>query len=229
MTRSITRTLSVFHPHEHTILSHWLGVDPPADTHPINTLPFDDETVAGVGLQSGDYPDGGLKTPVRNAVARIVLGAIEDRLPQWSTCDSEGNLTFARKLVERPSHKSRLIATVPRHLFTINWACSGPGFSWPEAYYLTWLPCYDVWVVTASLDSPEVHGYADLAIGWFNQDIDLIQGCCDVIRDQWWQGELGKYDQGRWEGLFGTGLVDGDTANEWADKVWCGPWGEVCL
>ena len=113
-----------------------------------------------------------------------------------------------------------MIATKPQYLFTINWADSGPGFSWPEAYYATWLPYYNVFVVTASQDSPEMHGYTDEAIGWFDKDKDIIDGSAAVIRDDWWLGQYSEYDQQQWEHLFGTGLVDEETAYQWASEVW---------
>ena len=172
-----------------------------------------------MGLQSGTYGDG-LQGAVSNAVARIVLGAIENRLPQWAAISADGSIAYARKRSNSPTHQHRLIATVPQFLFEINWADSGPGFSWPEAYYVTWLPYYDVFVVTASQDSPDVHGYTDEAIGWFGKHKDIAQGSAEIIRDQWWQGQHDEYEQYRWAYLFGTGLIDKSTAYEWADKVW---------
>ena len=85
------------------------------------------------------------------AVAFIVLKRAEHRLPQWSAI--RGNeLIVARKHRDASKVPNRKVVPQPRHLFTINWADSGSGFSWPVAYYLTWLPYYDRHVVTASAD-----------------------------------------------------------------------------
>ena len=40
----------------------------------------------------------------------------------------------------------------PKLLFSINWATSGPGFEWPEAYYVTYIPGLEKYVFTASRD-----------------------------------------------------------------------------
>ena len=57
----------------------------------------------------------------------------------------------------------------PIHLFEINWADS-PGWTWPEAYYATFLPGYDVYAVTLSQGSGDSYDYFDLAIGCFRVD-----------------------------------------------------------
>lgn len=46
----------------------------------------------------------------------------------------------------------------PELVCCINWADSGPGYSWPESYYVTYLPGLEKYIVTASLDSPDVWG-----------------------------------------------------------------------
>lgn len=70
---------------------------------------------------------------------------------------------------------------LPQYLFTLNWADSGPGFSWPGAYYTTWVPSYERFVVTYSADSPEVWGYADIAIGQFGVKEALKDGSHRLI------------------------------------------------
>jgi hypothetical protein len=69
----------------------------------------------------------------------------------------------------------------PRHLLTINWADSRPGFSWPVAYYVAWLPYYDRFVVTASADCPDGFGYCDFAIGSFGIETPLKEGARKAI------------------------------------------------
>jgi hypothetical protein len=93
-----------------------------------------------------------------------------------------------------------------RHLLTINWADSGPGFSWPVAYNATYVPGFDRSVVTASADCPEMFGgVCDVAISSFGPEVAIIQGCRDIIICDWsWQ--RAECDQQRWVYLCDTGL-----------------------
>jgi hypothetical protein len=45
-------------------------------------------------------------------------------------------------------HKDARLRFNPKLLFSINWATSGPGFEWPEAYYVTYVLA---WKNTSSL------------------------------------------------------------------------------
>ena len=71
------------------------------------------------------------------AVAQILLDRVQDRLPQWAAV-TEDSLQFARPIADRRA--LRKVEMLPRRLLTINWADSGPGFSWPVAYYATHVP-----------------------------------------------------------------------------------------
>jgi hypothetical protein len=158
-----------------------------------------------------------------NAVARIVLTSIQHRLPQWTVVRGDGQVQYARAY--RPGRHAP-VEFLPQHLFTINWADSGPGFSWPEAYHAVFLPGFDRYVVTASQDSPDVHGYTDEAIGHFGEDSDREKAIGRIIRDWWsWQADTG---QPRWAYLFDTGEIDTITAEAWGDAVWPVPEPEDC-
>ena len=93
---------------------------------------------------------------------------------------------------------------IPQHLFTVNWADSGPGFSWPAAYYATWVPYYERFVVTDSADCPDAFGYADVAVGHFGQEEDLLEGSRRIVVEDW-RFRIGEWDQGRWAYLFFEG------------------------
>jgi hypothetical protein len=151
--------------------------------------------------------------PTNTAVAQILLERIQDRLPQWL-----GPKGSARPIIDRRSH--RKVELWPRHLMTINWADSGPGFSWPVAYNVTYVPGFDRFVVTASADCLEMlGGVCDLAIGSFGPEVPIIRGCRDIIMSDWsWQRR--ECDQQRWVYLFDTGLVSKAEAQVWADEVW---------
>ena len=99
---------------------------------------------------------------------------------------------------------------------TINWANSAPGLCWPEAYYVTQLPGWDVHIVTASQDTDEIYGYEDFALGWFDTKQDAVEGAKDVLI-RYWRSLHSEYDQQRWEELFDISAGDPEG---WADEVW---------
>jgi hypothetical protein len=183
------------------------GLDP---TSPVDPDEWDETTggLAPLFSETGSYA-----FVVENVVARICLEAVSLRLPQWAVVSDEG-VQFARKHPRRRTRR-RLIS---RHLFTINWADGGPGFSWPEAYRLTWLTGYDVAVVTASADCPDMHGYSDYAIGWFDAGTSEEDGVRRCITE-WWS-TMRSYGQERWAYLFDTGHVSAGQAAAWANRVW---------
>lgn len=151
---------------------------------------------------------------VENAVARICLESIANDLPQWAAIGNE-SMVLGRARTRRTSNGRRL---APVHLFTINWGDSGPGFSWPEAYHVTWLPGYDASVVTASADSPDAHGYCDRAVGRFSGRSDFVESTARVLAAYW----LSQRDAGQesWAYLFDEGALDERAADRIADAVW---------
>ena len=119
-----------------------------------------------------------------NAVARLMLGVIQERLPDWASVNvATGEYTSARPRFRR---RSSAVSLLPAKLFEINWADSGPGFSWPEAYHVTHVPDLNVRVFTASVDTDEVWGVADLAVGWARPRRDISWGTNAVI-GSWWR------------------------------------------
>jgi hypothetical protein len=155
---------------------------------------------------------------LENAVARIALSRIQNRLPQWAGSCGEG-LVFGRAIREETGSSVLLL---PLHLFTLNWADSGPGFSWPEAYHVTWFPVFSRYVVTASADITDAWGYEDRAIGFFKDSFNVIERAKSIIID-FWQWQYNEWDQQRWEYLFDTGALDADEAERLADAVWSPP------
>ena len=165
-------------------------------------------------LLDGDaQEDNGLA--VSNAVARLLLSNVQEYLPQWS-CFGGKDAVFGREYAPR---RASSVEVLSRFQFEINWADSGPGFSWPESYYSTLLPIFNLYIVTASQDSPDTHGYTDEAIGCFRSDVPHEQGVHDIVVG-WWRREARGSDQYRWQNLFYTGAIDESTAESWADEVW---------
>jgi hypothetical protein len=103
---------------------------------------------------------------------------------------------------------NRTVLLQPRHLFTINWADSGSGFSWPMSYYIAWLPYYDRFVVTASADCPDLFGYCDFALGAFGIDKPIKDDAREIICADWIRHRA--FEQQRWASLLETGLISGD-------------------
>lgn len=152
-----------------------------------------------------------------NAVARVCLNPIQDRLPQWGAIDRDGDLILGRGVDARRRARVEL---VPQHLFTLNWADSGPGFSWREAYHAIFLPGFGRWVVTMSVDSTDVWGVTDLAIGAFGVGSDVVRSSGRIIVRYWREQQCFDETEGGWAYLLDTGLVDSSVAWRWRRRVW---------
>ena len=202
-------TASLFLPEEHRIISNWLDVEPqedvPKDLHlekALETLELDKEVW--------------IHSTVEYAVAAILLERIQDALPQWASV-SDNHVELGRNHRDRAAQ--RTVELTPQHLLTINWADSGPGYSWPEQYRVTYVPLYDVYVVTGSVDSTDVYGVTDFALGHFPSNKNVVKFGAAIVKDEW-RSLFQTYDQSRWAYLFGVGLIDADLAAKLADQVW---------
>ena len=207
---------SLFHPVEHAILRQFFRLRPRRSDPQQLFQPAMPKSDAAAPPYIGIDPcldEHGLE----NAVARLCLGAIQQRLPQWGAVHADGRIVLGRN---RYARTERAIEPKPVYLFMINWADSGPGFSWPVAYHATWIPGYGRWVVTGSADSPDVWGCTDIAIGWF-RGTDIRAGAGRVIRSEWRKAYTG-YDQAPWAYLFGSGLVPEEESLAWRVRVWRG-------
>lgn len=205
---------------ELVIVFDWLGLQRPAALagHSLKLRRAEGGADEGAGpirlIASVDgYSDG---NALGNAVARMGLSKIQGRLPQWGVIRSDGGVLLARQPISR---RKAAVELMPRFLFMINWADSGPGYSWPESYYATYLPGFHRYVVTASQDSPDMHGYTDEAIGSFDAGLPLVEGVRQVVMD-WWGRQATDGSQCRWAYIFQTGEIDEESATAWADEVW---------
>jgi hypothetical protein len=193
-------------------------------------LPVDEQALLRAYVEGGSEPAdaaniyGALEVPANAtpprlaiAVAQILLHHVQGGLPQWASV-SGGTIQLNRN--EHKRHKGARLAFNPQLVCTINWADSGPGFSWPESYYVTYLPGFDKFVITASRDGPDTWGCADHAIGVANGGRSPIGGARQAIAE-FWRLQVIEWEQPRWAGVFGEGLIDAKTANVWADEIWC--------
>jgi hypothetical protein len=164
-----------------------------------------------------EVPTDAVPDRLQIAVAQILLHHVQDGLPQWAAITSGGELVTNRRRHAR--HKEARLQFNPRLLFEINWATSGPGFEWPEAYHVTYVPGLEKYIFTASRDGDDAFGCADHAIGTADKSDDLQQAARKVLTS-YWQKHADGWDQRRWESCIQEGLIEDRTANAWAEAVW---------
>jgi len=211
----------IFKPVEHAILSKFLSLPKllPEWAKEIDLQEFPvgdwDEAVQGIA-PLGPIED---RNVLENAAARIALAPIQDRLPQWAAYNLSYKPVFGRTLRPFPVRKA---TSRPLLLFAINWATSGPGFDWPEHYHVTWIPYYNEYLVTASSDSKDVHGFEDIALGSFTPSSKRgadRESIAKIITWHW--GDL--YSNGQetpWESLWRGGAIGHELAEKLRDQVW---------
>lgn len=155
-----------------------------------------------------------------NAVARTLLETVQSRLPRWTGRSPDGDVVTTRRRRKIQPRRNQLL---PQLLFSVNWADSGPGFSWPEAYFVTYVPDFDIRIVIASADSDELWGYADLAIGWCRALRSADWGSRTILMRWWWRlsREMGN---GPWDEFQESGVVNEKRARAWRDGIWGRSW-----
>jgi hypothetical protein len=232
-----TRTPDLFDAVEKDILRRYFGLKPRLADHEIleAALPDDDEPAEDGGDDACDDAelDGARRRDAQrgvrmrdvhsldvedlalsDAVARICLNAIRGRLPNWSTVTDEGFVTARRRERKRAAQ----VPLLPRFLFSIDWAMSAPGYSWPEVYHATFIPGFDRWIVTASLDGTDTWGVSDLALGSFRAREDFEQGCADAITFHW--ALQRRTGQEAWQLFDEAGTISRKTAMAWRREIW---------
>lgn len=209
--------LSMYAPIEQAILAEYFGLNIPSLDDELDWWEVDPQHPRCIKLEPDAWDGSDQDKAIANAVARIALARVQKSLPQFAICGPD-SIEFGRDIATAPS---RPVEMMSRHLFTIDWAMTAPGISWPEAYYLTWLPGIDRWLVTSSRETPEVGGYCDLALGHFGPEKEPLEGA-ELIIGGYWSDQLIDYNQPRWELFFEPGLVSYEMASEWADEIWNG-------
>jgi hypothetical protein len=208
-----------FFPREHAILAEYFDLQ---EKQPQQARAFDpheitseennyDEAVEGIACRKSyggrDY------RAIDNAVARIALAPVRKNLPTWGGLGKDGAF-HSRQSENESLLPVRGYRSDPVHVLSINWASSGPGYSWPLRYYISWIPYYERYVVTVSYDSPEVEGYLDLAIGDLSEGASVEKELKSVIVRHWDRDSM--YLQG-WEGVIDPGIVKDPWA--WREEV----------
>jgi hypothetical protein len=208
------KPVELFTSEENVIIAEWFSVDPVTNAVDLPSISDALETLGFVGKASAYSEEDA-------AVGAIVLERVQKILPQWSAVRQEenGETSFVRGREIKARHARRIVELVPQHLMTINWADNAPGFSWPVAYYVTWVPIYNRYVVTQSADCPDVCGYCDFAIGHFQATDNFVSVAGEIIRDDWYWLH-NQYSQSRWAYLFSDGLIDEATCIGLREEVW---------
>jgi hypothetical protein len=153
-------------------------------------------------------------------VAEIVLATIQEKLPKGLSISEDGAAVVGRKTWKLPV-RMRSDVMYPVHLFEIDWENRQQGISWPEVYYATYLPGYNVYVVTISMDSSELYGYADLAIGFFPVEdaAFMTQKASEVVR-AWWKYLHEERNKPVWKAFVTSGLIDSEMAYHMREEEW---------
>ncbi len=204
-----TNTTSLFLPEEHRVVSSWLEVEPRADLPEDLTL---ETALDNLGLNQKVSEH----STTDFAVAAILLESVQESLPQWG-CVFKDRVELGRNYRDRAA--SRTVELTPRRLFTINWADSGPGMCWPEEYRVTYVPLYDVYVVTGSLDDEGAWGVTDVALGHFSSAENVVEAAGAIVQSEW-RSMVEGYEFHRWGHVFDEGLIDTALAERLADEVW---------
>jgi len=211
--------VEIFTEAEHVALADYLNREPLCETQ-LSSF----EALEELGIP--EELDHTIFYSSQAAAAQVVLRNAQRNLPQFAAVDpkkaSSGTLyeaiTLAREI--RPDPARRKVELISQHLFTIDWAASAPGFSWPEAYYATWVPLYEVALITVSGDCPEAYGgYCDLAIGWALGDDDLAERGTDTAAGLW-RCFASEIEQERWDFVLDEGIVSRAQAEAAADELW---------
>ncbi len=208
--QAVRNGISLYSPEEEIVLQTYFGLKAPDKKL---------QQCIDACLPEHNIYGEGPRTELNAAVATIVLETVEHDLPCWGYTEGP-KVTLARQYRSPEQLKVRKLGLKPQHLFTINWANSGPGYSWPESYWITWVPGFDQHVLTSSLDCPDAHGYTDFALGHFEKEQSILEAARVIITEQW---SLQKSDYGQegWEEFWGGGeLTDCDTAIKWRNEVW---------
>jgi hypothetical protein len=210
MSKRNTNEVDLFTADEYAILARWFGAEPRDEAKSV--------TVENAINRLGFTEVPAYRTLLDVAVALIVLKKTEPRLPQWYASRGD-KVIFAHKYRDRITRPDRRILMQPRPLFEINWIDCGSGLGWPVTYFLTSVPIFRRYVVTASADSPDALEYCDFALGAFRADETIKDAIRKIICADW-KLQYDERDQQRWIYPFRKGFVTDAEANEWADDVW---------
>jgi hypothetical protein len=147
-------------------------------------------------FSENNIPLDAMASPLQIAVARVLLNPIQASLPQWAAVRESGEVLLNRKEIQRHPQAVRLTLE-PQLVCCINWADSGPGYSWPESYHVTYIPGLEKFIVTSSRDGADAFGCADHALGWGSVAEGELLVAKRIIQG-FWEHQRNEWDQERW-------------------------------
>ena len=227
------KVVEYFHPREHAILAEYFNLKDKlpkdaSDIDPHVIVPIEDdydEGENGIICRPG-HGNRSVRESIKNAVARIALAPIRGNLPVYKT-NQNGELSSTRLKGNSGELPLRGFRSEPVLVLSINWSDSGPGYSWPVHYYISWVPYYERYVVTASYDSTDIEGYLDVTIGHLTDGALIETDLKEVIKSHWDRDAM--YVQG-WADCLDSGIIKDPWA--WREEI---SWGyddegnEVCF
>ena len=195
----------LYHPVEHLILSDLLNVAPlrrQPEVAQASDDPDNDHLEAIQQLWSIRC------TGLENAVARLCL----EHMSSWFHPEEKNRVMTAEQRLRATEIKPALLCSVIARGKPDNWVT--------ESYYVTFLPQYEVHVVTVSrcIERPRRKTY-DLAIGSIQGDSKDVRMDCTIVMQGWWRQQA-QMNHGPWESFWTGGMIHRQRAEKLAVDVW---------
>ena len=143
-----------------------------------------------------------------NKVAEIALASVQNRIVQCFSMNSHDHSAIDRKILEcQVPMRNKLL--FPIHLCDIGRYDSHHNSICQESYFATFLPGYNIYVVTVSLPSSAMYGHCDLAIDYFQNvdDAAQIASHARLVLKAWWKIQQKELDISSWQDLLKSGLI----------------------
>lgn len=154
-------------------------------------------------------------------VAEIALAGVQDRLPRSVSIKMDGGVILNRKTWECPVPMRNKVL-FPIHLFEVDRDGAHLETVCPESYFATFLPGYNVFVITVSQASDVSYGYFDMAVDFFhvNDEADYNASNALLILRAWWRFQHRELHKMPWNKLLKSGLIEPESAMRLRDEVW---------
>jgi hypothetical protein len=90
--------------------------------------------------------------------------------------------------------------------------------NWPTTYFSVWVPVRNVWVVLASDDTGEMHGFLDVALDWFPATAAFEDSVVNILTRDWLS--WGADRQPAWEELTARGRLSATAIWACRSRAW---------
>jgi hypothetical protein len=147
-----------------------------------------------------------------NKVAEIALASVQNRIAQCLSLNSHDRSAIDRKILEcQVPMRNKLL--FPIHLCDIGRYDAHHNSICQESYFATFLPGYNIYVVTVSLPSSALYEHCDLAIDYFQNvdDAAQIASHARLVLKAWWKHQQMESQVTGWQELLKSGLIHEDS------------------